>query len=102
MSMGVEPDIGHLDTLHPWEAPFPDASLLSSGFAIVIPEHAAKAIFMLKTALSPSNFITRFDNPVGKPLMVTLLVIMLVEFFQSPAEGVLSEEDHAIQTLRFE
>ncbi len=34
--------------------------------------------------------------------MVALPMIMLAELFQCLAKGVLAEEDHAIQTLRFE
>ena len=68
-----------------WRWPYPESSPLLSGYAIVISEQAAKAFFLLKPASLLSHFITRFDDPVRKPLMIALGVIMLAEPFQCPA-----------------
>ena len=69
------------------------------GFAMIIVEQAAQPPATADAAMTTSDAIVRFDQPVTEALMVELFMIMKNELGDGAAQRLLTEEDHPIQAL---
>ena len=70
--------------------------------AIVVSQHAAKPFATFNLASDLPDFAVGIDDLVFESLVVSFTVIVGKIFANSAAQGVLAEEDHAIQTLRLD
>jgi hypothetical protein len=73
-------------------------SIWSCGVSIVIIEHSAEPLTLSHRSRLFSDSIYWNDEPVAKPLMISLEVIMCNELPNRFPQSVLTEEDHLLQT----
>lgn len=78
------------------------SSLHSRRIAVVVSQYPAQPFATLDFPSLLFDFIVRFDDSVGKALMILFFVVMPDKGFGSATQKALSEEDHSRQALFFE
>ena len=78
------------------------SSFHSRRIAVVVSQYPAKPFVATDFPSALSDFITRFDDSVGKALVISLFVIIPDEGFKSPTQRLLAEKDHSQQEHFFE
>ncbi len=76
--------------------------MASRSFAIIISQHASKALSAPDVANLPTDFIARIDDPVFQSLMIAFYVEVVDELFQGPLQRPAAEEDHSVEALGFQ
>ena len=69
---------------------------------VVVSQYPTQSFAALDFPSVLSDFITRFDDLVGKALVISFFVIMPDERFDHPTQRLLAEKDHSRQALFFE
>ena len=77
-------------------------SQLSRSVAIIVPQHTTEPLTAFDVANNLTHFVSRFDDLIVEPLMVSLGMIMLEESVDSSSQRFLTEEDHSRKRLGFE
>jgi hypothetical protein len=86
------------NSIRAWGARRDPLSICSCRVSIVIIEHSAESLTLSHGSRLFGDSIYWNDEPVAKPLMISLEVIMCNELPNRSPQSVLTEEDHLFQT----
>ncbi len=69
--------------------------------AVIVAQHPSQSFPAVDVAFGSANLLAGSDNAAAQSLMVSFPVIMRGELCECFAQGILTVEDHAIETLGF-